>query len=326
MLSRIRSSLAVACLLGLSCQIPSAVAQTSAFPAKPVKLVVAFSPGGNGDTLGRLMVDGLRHAWSQPMVIENRSGAAGNIAAEYVAKAPADGYTLLLNASSHVVNASLYKLPYDPVSDFSPIAEVAGYHYVLVARPSLGVKTVGELISLAKSKKGQLSMAHAGAGTAADLAGRLFMQAAGIEMTNVAYKGAGQAVTDIMGGHADAMFTSPGQVMPHVLAGKLLPLAFTGPKRFPDLPNVPTVAEAGFPGFEASTWFGVLGPAGIPRELVQQLNRQIAAAMKSPEVHDRLVQMGWYVSPSSVEQFEAVLREDREKWGKVIRDAGIKIE
>ncbi len=239
----------------------SAPVVAQAFPAKPV-IVVPFPPGGPADVLGRMLGQKLAERWSQSVVIDNRGGAAGNIGAEFVAKSAADGYTLLLNATSHVVNASMYsKLAFDPIKDFTPVTEVASYMLVLVVHPSVPVTTLAQFVALAKARPGQISVGNTGAGTPTQLAAELFKSAAGINLLSVPYKGAAPANTDLLGGQVIAMFNNPINALPFARAGKLRALAVTGAQRLSIAPELPTIAESGYPNFEAGTWYGFFGPA-----------------------------------------------------------------
>src|SRR6187399_2620660 len=246
------------------------VAPTSGFaqnyPSRPVRLVVPFPAGGPADALGRALADKLNKMWGQPVIVENRGGAGGNLGAEVVARAAPDGYTLLLNASSHVINASLYeKLPYDPIKDFTPVSEVASYMLVLVVHPSVSATSVKDFVAFAKAKPDGLSVANAGIGTPTHLAAVLFAQAAGVNLIHVPYRGAAPASTDLIAGQVPAMFNNPVNAVPQVRASTLRALAATGSKRLSLLPDLPTVAESGYPGFETRTWYGLFGPAGLRR-------------------------------------------------------------
>jgi tripartite-type tricarboxylate transporter receptor subunit TctC len=301
----------------------SASAQT--FPAKPVRLVVPFPPGGPADGLGRLLAEKLKQSWGQSVVVDNRGGAGGNIGAEIVAKSAPDGYTLLLNASNHVINSALLeKMPFDAIKDFTPITEVASYMLVLVVHPSVQANSLRELVALGRSKPKSLLIANAGNGTPTHLTAALFAQAANIEVIHVPYKGAAPANTDLLGGQVHAMFNNPVNALPQVKAGRLRALAVTGSKRLHLMPDLSTVAEHGYPTFEATTWYGLFGPAGIPREVAARIHEHIVKALRSKDVQDKLAPQGWDLIGSSQSDFAAFLATETEKWTRVVKGAGIK--
>ncbi|MBI3374879.1 MAG: tripartite tricarboxylate transporter substrate binding protein [Betaproteobacteria bacterium] len=315
---------AILCLAGLA--LPGPVCAQS-YPAKPVKIIVPFPPGGPADVLGRIFADRLGAMWSQPVVVDNRAGAAGNIGSEVTAKSAADGYTVLLAASSHVTNGGLYsKLPYDPIKDFTPISQVAYYSLVLVAHPSVAASSLKELIELAKANPGKLSLASAGNGTPTHLTAELFRRATGIDFLHVPYRGAAPATNDLLAGQAQLMFNNPVSALPQVRAGRLRALATTGAARSPIAPEIPTVAESGYPGFEAGTWYAFLGPAGIPREIVIKLSADIMAVLQVAEIRARFAAMGVEPIGTTPEQLTAIMHSDLEKWTKVIRAADIKVD
>jgi tripartite-type tricarboxylate transporter receptor subunit TctC len=322
-------------IVRLMCRMPfisalaafALTASAQSYPVKPVRLVVPFPAGGPADSLGRILGEKLSTVWGQSVLIDNRGGAAGNIGAEVVAKSPPNGYTLLINASSHVINASIYaKLPYDPIKDFTPITEVASYMLVLVVHPSLPVRSVKEFVALAKSKRGELIIANTGPGTPTHLTAELFKIAAGIDYVNVPYKGAAPANVDLLGGRAVAMFNNPVNALPQVAAGKLRALAVTGAKRLAIARELPTIAESGYPGFEAGTWYGVLGPANTPREVVTKVHEDIVAVLRMPDIQEKLAAQGWDSIGNSPAEFAAIMKSDLEKWAKVVRAAGIRPE
>jgi tripartite-type tricarboxylate transporter receptor subunit TctC len=300
-------------------------ANAQTFPAKPVRLVVPFPPGGPADGLGRLLAEKLKQSWGESVIVENRGGAGGNIGAEAVAKAAPDGYTLLLNASNHVINSALLeKMPFDPIKDFTPITEVASYMLVLVVHPSVAASSLREFVALGRSKPKSLLIANAGNGTPTHLTAALFAQAAGIEPVHVPYKGAAPANTDLLGGQVHAMFNNPVNALPQVKAGRLRALAVTGSKRTGLMPDLPTVAESGYPGFEATTWYGLFGPAGIPREIAARIHEHILKALRSKDVQDKLAPQGWDLVGSSHSDFAAFLAAESDKWARVVKGAGIK--
>src|ERR1043165_8711038 len=295
------------------------------YPNRPVRLVVPFPAGGPADALGRVLADQLNKTWGQPVIIENRGGAGGNLGAEVVARAAPDGYTLLLNASSHVINASLYdRLPYDPIKDFTPVSEVASYMLVLVVHPSAPATSVNEFVAFAKAKPDGLSVANAGLGTPTHLAAVLFAQAAGVNLIHVPYRGAAPASTDLIAGQVPAMFNNPVNAVPQVKANTLRALAVTGSKRLSLLPDLPTVAESGYPGFETRTWYGLFGPAGLPADIVRKLHADTDRVMRMPEVANNLVAQGWDIAVSPPDQFSKVLQSELDRWSAVVKRAGIK--
>ena len=316
--------MALVSLAGLAMAAPAA-AQT--YPAKAVKLIVPFPPGGPTDVMGRIFADKLSAMWNQPVVVENRGGAGGNIGSELTAKSPPDGYTLLLAASSHVTNGALYNnLPYDPIKDFTPISEVAYYSLVLVAHPTVPANTLKELVALAKSTPGKLTFGSAGSGTPTHLTAELFGTAAGIQVIHVPYKGAGPATNDLIGGQLQLMFNNPVSALPHVKSGRLKALATTGTKRAALVPDVPTIAESGYPGFEAGTWFLILGPAGIAKPIQSKLAHDVIAVLKMDDVRERFAKMGVEPIGTTPDQLTVRMRDELEKWGKVIRAAKIKVD
>ena len=297
------------------------------YPAKPVRIVVPFPPGGPADVLGRMLGQKLAERWGQSVVIDNRGGAAGNIGAEFVAKSAADGYTLLLNATSHVVNASMYsKLAFDPLKDFTPVTEVASYMLVLVVHPSVPVTTLAQFVALAKAKPGQISVANTGAGTPTQLAAELFKISAGINFLQVPYKGAGPANTDLLGGQVVAMFNNPINAMPYAKAGKLRALAVTGLQRLAIAPELPTIAESGYPNFEAGTWYGFFGPAQLPPEIVAKIHADVVAVLRLPDIQQKLGAQGWDSIGSNPTEFAAKLKSDFDKWAKVVKAAGLRAD
>lgn len=315
-------------LFGLLIAISSLWATESraqSFPSKSVRLIVPFPPGGPADVLGRLYAEKLSAAWSQPVIVENRAGAAGNIGSEMTAKAIPDGYTLLLIASSHVINSALYdKLPYDPIKDFTPISQVAYYSLVLVAHPSVPAHSLTELVALAKAQPGKLVLVSAGNGTPTHLTAELFRTAAHINFLHVPYKGAAPATNDLLAGHGQLMFNNPVSALPQVTAGKLKALAVTGTQRSALAPEIPTIAESGYPGFEAGTWYAFLAPAGLPPEILKKLSTDIAAITKQDDLKARFAKMGIEALGSTPEQLSEVMQADLIKWSAVIRNANIK--
>jgi tripartite-type tricarboxylate transporter receptor subunit TctC len=300
----------------------TAVAQN--YPVKTVRLIAASSPGSAVDIVARIVAQKLTEQLGQQVIVDNRAGAGGNLGAELAAKAPTDGYSIFMASPAHAINTGLYrKLNYDLVRDFAPVSLATMGQYVIVVHPSLPAKSVKELIALARAKPAQLNYASAGSGNATHLAGELFNSMAHVKLVHVPYKGSGPAVTDLMGGQVQLMFANLVAAMPQVKSGKLRALAITGPKRTVAVPELPTVAEAGVPGYEVTSWFGVLVPAGTAREIIAKLNSELARALRAPDVRERLATDGAEPSPSTPEQFGAYIKTEIEKWTKVIRNANI---
>ena len=316
---------AVAALAALAFSVP-AVAQT-AYPSKPIKIVVPFAVGGIADTFSRAIGAKLAEAWGQPVVVENKAGAGGNIGADLVAKSPPDGYTLVMgNIGTHAVNQSLFKtMPFDTMRDFVPIAHVLDAEGLLVVHPSVTANTVPELIALARSQPGKMSYASGGLGTTSHLAGELFKSVAKVDIVHVPYKGNSPAITDLVGGQTQMIFATMPTVLPMVKAGRLRAIAVIGPQRSPALPDVPTVGES-LPGFEVSNWIGLFAPAGTPPEIVARLNAEVQKVMRSPEIAKRLETEGAKFIPTTPAQFADFQREEAAKWARAIRDANIKVE
>ncbi len=301
----------------------SALAQP--YPQKPIRIVVPFAAGGIADTFARSIGQKLTEAWSQPVVVENRTGAGGNIGAEAVAKAPPDGYTLVMgNIGTHALNVTLFRdLPFDPIRDFAPIALVLEADGLLVVPPSLPVSSVDDLIRLARSKPASLAYGSAGMGTTSHLAGELFKSMAKVDITHVPYKGNVPALTDLLGGQIQMMFATMPTALPHVKAGKLKALASIRSARTKAVPDLPTVAEAALRGFDANNWIGLFAPAGTPSEIVHLLNTEVVKVMNTPEMRKRVETEGATFSPMSAGQFADFVRKEVVDWGKIIRAAGI---
>ena len=303
-----------------------APAQT--YPTKPIRLVVPFPAGGTTDILAREVGQTLSASLGQPVVIDNRPGAAGNIGSELVAKSAPDGYTLLMGTvGTHAINPSLYaRLPYDHVADFAPVILVARVPNVLEVTPSLPVYSVADLIKLAKQSPGRINFASSGSGTSIHLSGELFKTMAGVDMTHVPYKGSAPALTDLIGGQVQVMFDNLPSSLPQIKAGKLRAIAVTSTQRAPALPDVPTIAESGLPGFEATSWFGVVAPAGTPPAIVARLNADVNQWLQTPDAKEKLLAQGAAAAGGSPEQFAAYIRAETEKWAKVVKASGAKVD
>jgi len=299
-----------------------------AYPAKPIHLIVPFPPGGGNDTVARALAQELAPDLGQPVVVDNRPGAGGSVGAELAAKAPPDGYTLFLaGVGSHAVNPNVHaRLPYDPVKDFAPITLVASAPSVLVVNPGVPARNIAELTAYARANPGKLNYASNGNGSAAQLAAAMYEAMAHVKMVHVPYKGIAPAMTDLLGGEVQLMFGTVVALVPHIQAGKLRPLAVTSRKRSALLPGVPTLAESGFPDYQAGSWYGVLAPAGTPRPIVERLNGAIVKALKQPVVAKRLAAEGAEVIGSTPEEFGAHIKAELARVGQVVRAAGIRIE
>jgi len=306
----------------------SASAWGQAYPTKAIRFVVPFAPGGSTDTLARVLGQKLSDSLGQQVVIDNRTGANGNIGMEIVAKAPPDGHTIVLGYIANVaIGPSLYdKLPFDPVKDYEHVTLLATSPNVLVAHPSVKATNMKELIALAKASPGKFSYASASVASVGHLTGEYINQLAGIKMTHIAYKGSGQAVTDLLGGHIPLMYSGFSSTLPHIKSGKLRPLAQTGEKRSPALPDVPTIAEQGFPKFEATAWYGVHAPAKTPKPIVSRLNAEFVKALKLPDVRERLSGLGFEISASTPEFYAGYIKSEIKKWEKVVKASGAKPE
>jgi tripartite-type tricarboxylate transporter receptor subunit TctC len=300
----------------------------ASYPSKPVRIVVGFPPGQATDTVARILAEKLTARLGQPFVIDNKPGAAGIIGSETALKAPADGYTLLFSSSGPLaVNPSLYsKLPYDPIADVQPIALAARVPLFLVVNPSAPYRTLKDLVDAARADPGKINYASGGSGVTNHLAMEMLKSELGLNLTHVPYKGGPPAVSDLIAGHVTVMFETGPAVVPHVNAGKLRAIAVGSSTRSSALPQLPTVAEQGVPGFDAVAWIGLVGPAGIPAPIVQKLNAEMRAVFSMPEVRERLVALGAEAAPNSVEEFRAYIRSEMAKWGKAVRDSGAKAD
>lgn len=307
---------------------PFASAQPSSYPDKPIRIVVGFAAGGFTDALARTVAQKLTTNFGQPVIVENKAGATGTIGADSVAKSKPDGYTLLLaHFSSNSVAPALYpKLPYDVNRDFTPIIRLASTPVLLTVKTEFPANDVSGFIAHARKNTNQLSFASSGSGTAQHLAAAQFMQATNTKMIHIPYKGSGAAITDLLSGQVDLNFESPPNILPHVKAGKLKALAITSLTRSPLFPNVPTLNESGLPKFEMSQWFALMGPANMPKEIVDKLNTEVNAILKQPDVVEKIASQGGDIIGGSSAQFVTFLKSDSEKWVKIVKDAGITLE
>src|SRR5882724_2212355 len=306
----------------------AAPAHAQGYPAKPVRMIVAYPPGGGTDIVGRMLAQKLGESLGQSVVVENRGGASGNIGTELAARAVPDGYTVLMgNVAPNAINVSLFRtLPFDPIADFAPVSLVASTPNILVVHPSTAARTVGEVIALAKSRPGALNFASAGVGSSSHLAGELFRVLAGADIVHVPYKGAGPALVDVLSGQVQLYFATMPAAMPHVRSGKLVPVAVTSARRSQALPGLPTIAESGVSGYEASTWYGLLAPARTPGAAVARLHEGVVKILADAAVREKLADQGFEPVGDSPGEFAAYIKSEIAKWGKVIRDAGIRPE
>jgi len=305
---------------------PCALAQ--AWPSKPIRIVVPFPAGGATDIMARAAAQKMTEAWGQSVVVDNRPGAAGNIGAELVARSPNDGYTMLMGTvGTHAINASLYaKMPYDHVKDFAPVMLVAAVPNVLVVHPSVPANSVAELVAYGKANPGKLNFASSGSGTSIHLSGELFKVSTGLTMQHVPYKGSAPALTDLVGGQVQLMFDNLPPSLPHIKAGRLRALAVTTAARASALPDVPTVAESGLPGFEASSWFGLLAPAGTPADVVAKVNGELARWIATPEAKEKMAAIGAIAAGGTPEDFAKHIAAETAKWARVVKESGAKVD
>lgn len=329
-MSIVRTWRVVACCIGGAaawCVGWATPAHAQQYPVRSVRIVVGYSPGGGTDVLSRVLGRKLTESWGQAVVVDNRPGAGGIVGTEAVAKSPPDGYTLLNIPSTHAINPSLFKkLPYDSIRDFTAIGLIATSPNVLVVHPSLPVKSARELIALAKKRPGELSFSSAGVGSTTHLAGEYFRSLAKIDTLHVPYKGSGQAEIDLAMGQVQYMIDSTPAALPNIKSGRTRALATTGKERFSLLAELPTVAESGLPGYESVSWWGIVGPAGMPPALVERLNREITRIMNLPDVKEQAHALGADSWTSTPQRFLDFIREETVLYGKIIREAGIKVE
>ncbi|MCE9640961.1 MAG: tripartite tricarboxylate transporter substrate binding protein [Betaproteobacteria bacterium] len=322
-----KALISAAALAIITSALPAAAADAPGYPNKSIRIVVPFPPGGIADVISRVFGQKFTDTWNQPIVVDNRPGAGGNIGADIIAKAPPDGYTIGIGSiGTHAVNPYLFsKMPYDAVKDFAPVALVMEADGLLVTHPSVPAKTVKELIALARAKPGELAYASAGNGTAAHLAGELFKSLAKIDLVHVPYKGNVPAITDLVGGQTSMLFATMPTVLPLVKAGKLRALAVTGAQRNPAAPEFPAMAET-LPGFDVTNWIGIYAPAATPADVVAKLNAEIMRIMRLPEVQTRLVNEGAKSRPNTPAEFAAYQKVEMAKWSKLIKEARIAVD
>ena len=315
-------------LLAFAALTLSGLAAAQNWPAKPIKIIVPYPPGGTSDILARALGPGITAALGQTVIVENKPGATGNVGADAVAKSPPDGYTLLLaDIGSLAISPSVFTtLPFDPVKDFAPVAMVAYSPHILAAHPSVPAKDVRELIAYAKANPDKLNFAVSGVGGANHLAGIDFAMRAGVKWVYIPYKGGAQAITDVVGGQAQVLFNGMLATYPFVRNGQLKAIAISSAQRFNAAPDIPTVSEAGLPGFETGSWQGIVAPAGTPPEIVSKLHATVTAILATPEMKDRLDKAGAEVRPQSPAQFGAFIRSEKERWAKVVKESGAKFD
>ncbi len=315
-------------ILAIALAAPALAAQAQTYPNKPIRLVCPFPPGGAVDIASRATAHTLSQVLGQPVTVDNRPGAGGNIGAEITAKSAPDGYTLLMTTSGIMgINPALYsKISFDSIKDFAPVSMLVSLNNVLVLNPSVPAKSVQEVIALAKAQPGKFTYASSGNGTSIHLSGELFKSMTGVDMLHIPYKGSSPAVTDLLAGQVNMMFDNIPSSLPHIKAGKLRALAVTGSKRSQLLPDLPTIAEAGVPGYDSYVWFGIVAPAGTPPEIIARLNAALVKTAATPEFRDRLTGQGYDVLSSTPEQMAASIRSEIDKWGKIVKASGARVD
>jgi len=320
-MKHIAASLAV-----LTASLAPGAALAQQYPAKPVRIVVGFAPGGGSDFIARVVANKLTERFGSQVIVENRPGAGSTLGAEYVVRSPADGYTLLLSPASYTVNPSVYKLSFDPLADITPIVQLSRGPYVVAVHPSVQAKTLKELVALAKSQPDKLAYASSGNGSHVHVASEYFLYTAGIKVTHVPYKGTGPALNDTIAGTTQLIFGSVATALQHVKSGRLRALAVTTPKRIAAAPDVPTVAEAGYPSYEVTNWHGLVGPKGLPKDIVARLNREVNESLKSDDVKKILASDGLEPAGGTPEELGAIIKKEIGRWGEVVRRAGVKAD
>jgi tripartite-type tricarboxylate transporter receptor subunit TctC len=313
-------------LAAVGAQFAQAADPAAAYPAKPIRFIVGFTPGGTSDVVARLLAVKMAETWAQPLVVDNRPGAGGNLASEIVARSAGDGYTLLCaSASFSIIPAVNRELNYDPKKDFAPVTLASSAPYLMVLYPAVPAQSVKELIALAKAQPGKLNYASAGSGSTLHLAGELFKSLAGVDIVHVPYKGA-TGITDLIAGAVQLSFAGLPQTLPHVKSGRLKALAVTTARRAAAVPDLPTIAEAGVPNYEVDPWYGVIAPAGTPRSIIERLNAAFARALAAPDLREKFMLQGLEPRATTPAEFSALIEREIAKWSKVVRDAGIKAE
>jgi len=302
------------------------IACAQSYPAKPVRIIVPFAPGGGSDLAGRLVAAKLSERLGAQFIVDNRPGAGSNLGAELAVKAPADGYTLLLISASYTVNPSVYKLSFDPLNDITPIIQISGGPYVVAVHPSVPANTLAEFVALVKKQPDKYAYGSSGSGSIMHVASEYFLDAAKIKVLHIPYKGTGPAVADTIGGQVQLVFGAVPVTLPHVKAGRLRALAVTTDKRIAAAPDLPTVAESGYPGYEVTNWHGLVGPKGLPRDIVARLNKEIGEVVKGDEMKKNLVAEGLEPAGGSPERFGEILKNEMARWAKVVQQAGIKVD
>lgn len=313
--------------LGCAFTLFGVVCLAQSYPTKSVRVIVPWPTGGGADIVGRALAQKLSEHFGQRFIVDNRPGASGNLGAEAAARSPADGYTLIVVGGNHTTNISLYrKIAYDPVKNFEPISILTSVPNILVVHPSMPVHSVGEFVALARAKAGQISYGSAGNGTTGHLAMELLRTSAKIDMVHVPYKGSSPFISDLIGGQVSVGFDNVLSSAPHIKTGRLRGIATSGARRAPTMPDLPTVAESGFPGFDVPLWQGILAPAGTPREIIERLHAGVVASLQTPDLRVRFDQLGGEVIGSAPEEFRAFIRREIDKWAKVIRESGIRLD
>ena len=325
---RALAAIAAAATLGAVLALPGTVAAQAAYPTRPITIIVPFPPGGTTDILARIVGQAMGIELGQPVSIDNRAGAGGNIGGLLAARAAPDGYTLFMGTvGTQAINASLYKkMPFDPIKDFAPLTRVANVPNLLVVNPAQPYKSVAELIAYAKANPDKINFASSGNGTSIHLSGELFKTMAKVQMVHIPYKGSAPALTDLIGNQVAIMFDNMPSVIQHVRSGKLRALAVTTSKRSPELPDVPTIAETGLTGYEATSWFGMLAPAGTPAAVVSRLNATIVKVLAQADIRKKISDQGAEVYSETPEQFASFIQAEGVKWGKVVRDSGASVD
>ncbi len=311
-----------------ACALLPGLAAAQAFPSKPITIIVPFAAGGTTDILARIIAQGMGAELGQSVVVDNRAGAGGNIGGQVAARAPADGYTLFMGTvGTHAINAALYKkMPFDPVKDFAPLTRVANVPNLLVANPAQPFKTVQELIAYAKANPGKVNFGSSGNGSSIHLSGELFKSMTKVDMQHVPYKGSAPAVTDLLGNQIAIMFDNMPSAIQHVRSGKLRAIAVTTAKRSTELPDVPTIAEAGVPGYEATSWFGMFAPAATPAPVVAQLNATLVKVLAQPDIKKKLAEQGAEAAGETPAQFADFIQKESVKWGRVVKESGASVD